>query len=304
MVIQIRNTFLAILFGLLIFSFAGVQAQVVSESAKELAAKIGKQREAYQFFVAGHAYGNPDSAENYKGVYPPFYAMWPWLSEEGMAFGAFAGDIVPHNDPQHWDELEADLAELPFPKHFVPGNHDLQAGVMYDEFDKRMGARYHSFRHENDLFLFIDTETNHWRIPDAQLNWIEGEMMRAPEAKNIFIVMHNVVWWEEDTLSRFHYPTPNSLYNRLPSNFHSDLMPRLQRASQNVYCFAGDTGRNCNGKALTYWNEANVHLITTGMGCATESNFVLVKVKKSGKVELEVKWLDGVDGGGLKDHRF
>lgn len=262
------------------------------------------EREAYNFFVAGHAYGNPDSAMDYTGVYPDFYKWWPWLSSSGMAFGAFAGDVVPWNVPERWDSLEKDLRQLPFPKHIVPGNHDLTIGLMYDEFDRRFGPRYHSFRHQKDLFLFVDTETYHWRIPVAQLNWIEDEMERAATAKNIFIVMHNIVWWDEDSLSRFHFPTPNSLYNRLPSNFQADLMPKLKGIPQNVYCFSGDTGRNCNGKALTYWNEDNVHLVTTGMGCKAESNFVVVEVDGNGATHLDVKWLGGVDGGTIEDARY
>lgn len=288
----------------LLASFFLISAFSACELKEPAIVSATSGREPFQFFVAGHAYGNPDSAMDYAGVYPDFYDWWPWLSAEKMAFGAFAGDVVPWNVPERWDSLEKDLNQLPFPKHLVPGNHDLTIGLMYDEFDRRFGPRYHSFRHQKDLFLFVDTETYHWRIPEAQLIWIEDEIANARDALNIFIITHNVIWWQDNPDSTFYFPTPNSLWNRGNPNFWEDLAPQLMQLRQNVYCFAGDTGRNCNGRELTYWNEGNLHLITTGMGCPSASNFLVVKVDEKGNTKIEPHWLNNANGGSIEAHRY
>lgn len=249
----------------------------------------------YRFFVAGHLYGNQLHADSSDAPYPPFMAHLPGLQEDPLLeMGILLGDLVQSPDESRYAALlsrlgPAGFAHPQFEMHAVPGNHDVEwngnipvAGL----FEEHWGPGSGKLNHRGSLFLFLNSNQHHWRIQDSQKEMLLRELERSTP-DHVFIFVHNLLWWDDNPNTPYHYPTPNSTWNRTPDlNFHSEIMPLLTQVDCPVYVFGGDTGVECNGKELTYHQSDNVHLISTGMGCATHSNYILVKVDAKRNVSL------------------
>lgn len=270
----------------------------------------GRWNQPYTFFVAGHVYGNPDQAIDTLGLYPPLLDKWPSMNyDPKMKFGVFTGDIVKHNTVERWDSVEAQLSKLDIPVKMVPGNHDIRRGVPYDEFDRRFGPRYYSFRYRHDIFIFWDTNEDHWRITGPQMDMLVNELKSLRKVDNVFLFMHNILWWENDRNSPHYFPSfPNSQYNRHDTlNFWTEIVPQLESLDQDVYMFAGDIGAWCFSPGISYYRQNNMHMIASGMGCHAKSHFIRVHIDEDKNVTLELVALGDRpenDMGTLEDYRY
>ncbi len=240
----------------------------------------------YTFLVAGHTYGVP-GVDN-PGVHPPFKTWFPWLNEHHPKFGFFAGDTVIYGSEQNWDEVDADLASLTFPIHFVVGNHDMTNRTL---FVSRYGPTYYTFTHQCDLFIVLDSELDSGRITGEQLEFLEAALSHPP-ASHIFILIHKLIWvvdgtpyavLRDDINSHTGYDFQNS--------FWEDVVPLLRATQRSVYFIAGDVGVEW-AMPLFYQVDGNIHLIATGMGGSEEENFLLFTVAGD-KVYIHPQRLDG-----------
>ncbi len=133
------------------------------------------------------------------------------LNRRDLAFVVHLGDIV-HPVPAFPDLYEMaaacfreQVAELRYPLHVVPGNHDIgdkpiawgPAGVACDEYielwTKNFGANHQAFDHEGCRFFLVDTQiVNTGLAAEAeQKSWLETEMAAASaQGLRIFIHTH------------------------------------------------------------------------------------------------------------------
>ena len=276
-------------------------------SCKKAPETVQIDQQPFNFFVAGHVYGNRAHADTSIGMYPPFKRELELLAGDGeMELGVLTGDFVEQPEAAYYEQLETDLGVLDFPVRFALGNHDTkwQAGTtLAGEFDERCGARYGKWRHKRSLFFFLDSNQDHWRIEGRQMEMVERELADLEDIDQIFLFTHNILWWDPDSTGLHHAATPNSTWNRHPEVlFWDGLVPVLEETQRPVWIFAGDTGAHCNGRETSYWSEGNLHLVSNGMGCDGRSSYLRVRV--DGGVSVELVGLDGAEPGSLEDWRY
>ncbi len=238
----------------------------------------------YSFFVAGHVYGEP--GVNNKGVHPPFKEAFPLLrAQNHLAMGFLTGDIVsPFPTAKDWDEVEADLQELPFPVHLVVGNHDME---NRPEFEARYGQTWYHLLHENDLFIVLDADLDGWSIRGAQLAYLKQVLSDlGPKADQVFVFTHQLIWHAPDNV--FNYIGLNSGAGRSePLNFWTEVAPLFEALQKPVTFFAGDIGVVWASK-VTSDQMRSFRFVASGMGSPSGDNLVLVHVDARKALHFEV----------------
>ncbi len=237
----------------------------------------------YSFFVAGHTYGRPQV--NNMGLHPPFEkASKEFAKESGLKFGVLTGDIVISSTKANWDEVDAFLKSLKIPVHFAPGNHDLTNRKL---FESRYGKTIYEFKHEGDLFVFLDPNLDHWNISGEQLGFLKRTLGSFSDPKgNIFVFFHQVLWWEPN--GRFQSIRINNPYDRADKiNFWSTVVPLLTAKPNPVFCFAGDVGALGTNPGYFSSKLKNVTLTASGMGSGHDDNYLIVKVYPDRTVSIE-----------------
>jgi hypothetical protein len=248
------------------------------------AASTGSER--YSFFVGGHVYGTP--GVNNPGVHPPFKDRFPEINSMDMDLGFFTGDIVIKSTPADWNEIDANLAELAAPIHFVVGNHDMTDREL---FVSRYGPTYYSFEHEGDLFIALDSELDPSNVSGEQMEFLQ-DAVSSTTAQNVFVLVHRLLWVSEGTP---YYKLKRGLnsakgYN-FQANFWTDVEPLLRTLDAQVYVIAGDVGVTW-AMSLFYEHYDNIHLVASGMGGSEEENYLSFRVSSDG-VQVQAQRLDG-----------
>ncbi len=240
----------------------------------------------YSFFVAGHVYGTP--GVNNPGVHPPFKERFSELNARQVDLGFFTGDVVITSTPADWDEIDADLAELAAPVHFVVGNHDMSDRQL---FESRYGPTYYSFEHEGDLFVVLDSELDPCNIRGEQMAFLK-DALRSADVRNVFVLVHRLIWVTEGTPYYVLRTGLNSAKGYdFQGNFWTEVAPLLRDLEAEVYVIAGDVGVTW-AMSLFSEQDGNIHLIASGMGGAEEENYLVFDVRSDG-VEIQVQRLDG-----------
>lgn len=257
-----------------------------------------KNTDAYSFFVAGHTYGNPNASNLY--LHPAFVKQFETIHNyPGIAFGIFNGDLVRKSTPENWDSVEVDLAKLKVPYYVVPGNHDTYNRPLFEEKfgDPENEFRTYSFfKKRQDLFILLDGNLDKWSITGKQLDFFTKVIREeAPTARNIFVFVHELVWWDESnefSSVKLNWPpyTPDT------TNFWNTIEPALERTEKPVFLLAGDLGASNKASALMFAQQGNLTYVASGMGGNKDENFLFVDVDKNGKVEFKVFALRGDPG--------
>lgn len=238
----------------------------------------------YSFFVAGHAYGNPNQFQY--GLYPKFKNLIDTLNTyDSIQLGIFAGDIVPRSQQAYWDSLLIDLELFDFPTHIAAGNHD--RGELFESIFKDY---YYQFTHKNDLFIILSPTD--WNIEGEQKEFLFNAIREHQSSvTNIFIFCHELIWWSPENQFknieinyRPHYPGS--------SNYWEEIHPILDSLDKDVYIFAGDLGATDRVDAYMYFDTSNVHLMATGMGGGKDDNMLIVEVKEDNEVRIKLMGFD------------
>ncbi len=247
------------------------------------------------FFVAGHAYGKP-APKGKKELYPPFKEKFNFLNNnKNIEFGFLLGDVVRY--PSSWPNVLKELEELRMPYYVARGNHD---GPL-NEFEKMFGKSYKKFVQNNNLFIVLDPNLSEWNISREQLNFLKETLKKeGQEVDQIFIFMHQLIWWSKDKFSK---PKPNWQQNRAENpNYWSTIEPILEDMKVPVYLFAGDVGafskeykKRDHIIEYAYFQEKNITYVATGMGGGTRDNMVIVDVYDDNSVKLNLIHLNGDD---------
>ncbi len=254
---------------------------------------------SYAFFVAGHVYGNPKTrrtAPDDLGLYPIFMEkVHADILESQIEFGFFTGDIVYRNSIPEWEAVDRDVLSLDIPVHFVPGNHDVANRTLFTSRYTRDGKTYQKFgKIGDDLFIVLDPNLNNWSIVGEQLDFLKGAVSNADNHKNVFVFVHQVLWWDKANV--YKSIAVNSIEGRGDHvNFWSSVEPLFGQLANEVYIFAGDTGVAENA-VPTYDHYGNIHLISSGMGGGVNDNYLQVFVDSNRKVNIRIAWLNSDRG--------
>jgi len=250
---------------------------------------------SYSFFIAGHTYGNPN-ASNLR-MHPAFVEKFEFIhSYPKIEFGIFTGDLVRNSTIENWDSVEVDLAKLQIPYYVIPGNHDTYNRALYEERfgDKENQNRTYSFfQFHDDLFILLDGNLDHWNISGNQLDFLEKTLMEnAPEARNIFVFVHELIWWDEANEFaevKLNWPpyTPDT------TNYWNTIEPLLRKQGKPVFICAGDLGASNQASALMFAEKDGITYLASGMGGNKDENFILANVDEKGDVRFDVIALRG-----------
>lgn len=262
--------------------------------SSELGPKAPDGDASYSFFAAGHSYGDPHTKVR-DGLYPPFrVGLSRLLAERSVDFGVLLGDVVFRPSQESWDLVDEQLNELPFPVHLVAGNHDLvppdwpeelPGYLMRSDWEARYGRTYRSFRRGSDHFVILDPNIDGWRILGDQLAFLDKELEEARGARNLFILMHQVLWFKMSVLPK--RVSVNSGFGfQEGQDFEEEILPRLTALNTPVYVFSGDVGAAPKGDTYRVETVENVTFIATGMGAGVADNYTLVEVSTEGEVKL------------------
>ncbi|MCK8481785.1 metallophosphoesterase family protein [Psychroserpens algicola] len=257
----------------------------------------GQKKLKHSFFVAGHTYGNQlkkkETNGNLKGLHPAFKQKFAFLREQPkMKMGFLLGDTVWR--PQDWPDAIADIETIGIPVEVVRGNHD---GNL-KSFKNKFGETYKSFITDNNLYIILDTNLDHWNITGDQMIFLKNTLRNETKnIDNIFILSHHLLWYSKDKIPE---PTPNSLHKTEgKTNFWKDIEPLLRAQKVPVYLFAGDVAafyRKRDKDKITefyYHEQNNLTFIATGMGGEVRDNLVITDVYDDGSVEFRLIYLNG-----------
>ena len=242
----------------------------------------------YSFFTAGHVYGNPN-VPSY-GIHQSFLDYFPQInSDPKLQLGFFTGDVVKMPTAQYFDSLQIDLDQLVMPYYIAAGNHDIS-----NEFTERFGDYYYSFMYDSDLFIVLTPGLDQWNIQGEQLIFLENTLESyANEARYIFIMLHQLIWWSPDNVFRDvdinwepHYPGS--------TNFDEVVKPLLLSYSNQIVLYAGDVGSKPNVSPCMYYENQNITYIASGMGSNTQDNIVITNITENG-LFFDLIALNGAD---------
>ncbi len=227
----------------------------------------------YAFFVAGHTYGSPITPSHY-GLHYPFADYIPNINNYPfIEFGVLTGDVVVHSTEAYWDSAIVDMNKLNMPVYVAAGNHD-----MGQEFIKKFERYYFSFKLHDDLFIVLTPGLNSWNIAGEQLDFLTETLdSNYQSVNNIFIFMHELIWWSPDNEYK------NIIINFAPhypgsTNWESVVKPLLLSYPNNFTVYAGDLGCTNSVTPFMYHHFDNITLIGSGMGGGVRDNIVVTEV--------------------------
>ena len=100
---------------------------------------------------------------------------------------------------------------------------------------------------------------------------LDKELEEAREARNLFILMHQVLWFKMSVLPK--RVSVNSGFGfQEGQDFEEEILPRLTALNTPVYVFSGDVGAAPKGDTYRVEEVENVTFIATGMGAAVADN--------------------------------
>ena len=211
----------------------------------------------YNFFVAGHAYGNPYS-DNI-GIHPRFYK---YLSNNHKKydFAIFAGDITRSSNIKSWKIFKREMDLLNIKKYYVaPGNHDIginsKKNMIFKEYFNEVN---YSFTFRNDVFIIINGYENEWSVKGKQLDFLVDTIKKNESiADNIFIITHPVIFYRDNFGIRV-----NSFDGKgAKLNFWETVFPILNKFKKNFFVIAGDLGAHV-GQEIFCRKINNTYLVT------------------------------------------
>ncbi|MBL4704542.1 MAG: hypothetical protein JKY54_08470 [Flavobacteriales bacterium] len=237
-----------------------------------------------RFFVAGHAYGKPNT-DNI-GFHPPFQQYVNEQHDE-FSMGFFTGDFLLHATEKNWDEVDSVTNNWDVEINYVAGNHDVGDRTL---FRKRHAETNRTFVLENNLYVIWDLNSSGWLVNESHWTLIEGAIQkRGTSFNNIFIFTHQLFYFNNGPA--LGNTIPNSWDGKAPNlNFFESYLEKIASIDSDFYFFCGDVGalkNNCEPGGFIY---NNLHIIYSGMGSGHADNFISVTLLND-SVTLSVNYL-------------
>lgn len=98
---------------------------------------------------------------------------------------------------RRWDAYFALVKGLGVPLYLCPGNNDIENSQMERIWRERTGmTTYYSWDYGGDHYTVLDT--SRWddakSLPQAQMEWLAGDLAQAQEARYRVVVLHKPYW--------------------------------------------------------------------------------------------------------------
>jgi len=117
------------------------------------------------------------------------------------------GDLIEgySDDPGQWalewSEFEGKLDALQMPFFFCAGNHDLSNVPMTENWRRKFGRSYYSFRYRDVLFLVLNSEESRpkeviYKFGPEQQEWVRQTLNANADVRWTFVFFHKPVWQE------------------------------------------------------------------------------------------------------------
>jgi 3',5'-cyclic AMP phosphodiesterase CpdA len=117
------------------------------------------------------------------------------------------GDLIEgySEDPGQWalewSEFESNVDRLQMPFFFCTGNHDMSNLPMSENWKRKFGRSYYSFRCRNVLFVILNSEEPRpnevtYRFGPEQQEWLRQTLAKNADVRWTFVFFHKPVWRE------------------------------------------------------------------------------------------------------------
>jgi serine/threonine-protein phosphatase CPPED1 len=118
------------------------------------------------------------------------------------------GDLIEgySEDPGQWalewSEFESKVDALQMPFFFCAGNHDISNLPMSENWRRKFGKSYYSFRYRDVLFVVLNSEEPRpkdvpYKFGTEQQAWLRDTLERNRDVRWTFVFFHKPVWWLE-----------------------------------------------------------------------------------------------------------
>ncbi len=99
-----------------------------------------------------------------------------------------------------WDQFDGYVRRFEMPFFFCAGNHDLANVPMSDNWRRKFGRSYYSFRYRDVLFLVLNSEEPRpkevaYKFGTEQQEWVRQTLRANPDVRWTFVFFHKPVWW-------------------------------------------------------------------------------------------------------------
>jgi 3',5'-cyclic AMP phosphodiesterase CpdA len=161
--------------------------------------ELNEGPDAFRFVVVSDRTGG-----HRPGVFSRAVRMINLLQPE---FVMSVGDLIEgySEDPGQWalewSEFETNVDRLQMPFFFCTGNHDMSNLPMSENWKRKFGRSYYSFRYRNVLFVILNSEEPRpeeaiYRFSPEQQEWLRQTLAKNADVRWTFVFFHKPVWRE------------------------------------------------------------------------------------------------------------
>jgi len=161
--------------------------------------ELNEGPDAFRFAVVSDRTGG-----HRPGVFSRAVRMINLLQPE---FVMSVGDLIEgySEDPGQWalewSEFESNVDRLQMPFFFCTGNHDMSNLPMSENWKRKFGRSYYSFRYRNVLFVILNSEEPRpeevvYRFGPEQQEWLRQTLRQNADVRWTFVFFHKPVWRE------------------------------------------------------------------------------------------------------------
>jgi 3',5'-cyclic AMP phosphodiesterase CpdA len=119
-------------------------------------------------------------------------------------FVVSVGDLIeggtedPGRWALEWSEFQSNVERLEMPFFYLPGNHDISNMPMFDEWNRKFGRSYYSFRYHDVLFLCLNSEDpprkGSFHFSQDQQDWAQTVLAQNKDARWTIVLLHKPTW--------------------------------------------------------------------------------------------------------------
>lgn len=245
----------------------------------------------YSFWVGGHLYG---AHGNDRSQFPAasFLSFLPELNRDTSLFFVSLGDVLRDpDDKNHLKGFQKSMSALTLPAYHVIGNHDL----LFAKELTRDNRPLESFRIENDLFLFINTEDvlgGKGQPILSKMRSIQEQLGGVSSLRQIFVFSHRLLWaFCEEGYEEVDIRSNEPLQERYNKEELCELSRIIRElgTEHSLTWFSGDVGTPWS-YPLFYQKdeESGIRYVATGISDGPGDALVRVTVTDEGLAFLPV----------------
>jgi hypothetical protein len=184
-----------------------------------------------------------------------------------------------------WSEFESKVDDLQMPFFFCTGNHDMSNLPMSDNWKRKFGRSYYSFRYRNVLFVVLNSEEPRpkeviYRFSPEQQEWLRQTLRQNADVRWTFVFFHKPVWREAmgDPVAQGWTPIEDALAaNDRPYTVfvgHEHNYAKFIRQGREYFMLA-TTGGGSKMRGVEYGEFDHVAWVTMKQGTPVIANILL-----------------------------